>query len=639
MKNTKLIGLVALLVVVVLVVSVVIATSADKANMKPVTDKLTAYEQQLAQLNKTLAEVQSGLKSANQALEELKAAGVIIEDFNDATAKLMEKAEELANKIEEYENAKDENGNALFNSNLYHNYDVKKAAILRQAQMDLFRATSVKAMDEIIAKVLEDLKALPTKVQEYATLVDAIEKDGVKVEDKENVMAVLAGNMTGLTWDLYEGADQTAKEAAKTALDKRFNDALVEYKKVVTAEFVATVTKLPTVDGLKLTDEKALDDARAQYVHLTTDLGLTFVAADDAYKAEASLVALEARETLLAGVKADADAFNASVKTWFEDHLNTGVKFGLNNETLTALTALENAIKAEIADYETRLSVVLDSEKAGFNEYVYKFLDHAGVAAYRTQYNEVKAGLSKLADAYKAAVKTLGEKKTYAELTAANTAAHNAWFAITDSFGTATVDAAQVDTDLELTKDTVVEAKAAHATISTELAVLATKVNAISTYLKEIDEIVCQQPTVHTGTVACDCKTTKQTLTLAGIRAIVESNLLPVLSTDRHFDEKVIGDELLASLKAAYVKAINAEVKGAFNTWKTGVVDATGAENAMNNVLSKITVETLKFEVVHTDADKDGKVDAGEIAWAEAYVTLNTNVNFYASADFFNTNK
>ena len=76
MKNTKLIGLVALLVVVVLVVSVVIATSADKANMKPVTDKLTAYEQQLAQLNKTLAEVQSGLKSANQALEELKAAGI-----------------------------------------------------------------------------------------------------------------------------------------------------------------------------------------------------------------------------------------------------------------------------------------------------------------------------------------------------------------------------------------------------------------------------------------------------------------------------------------------------------------------------------------------------------------------------------
>lgn len=640
MKNTKLIGLVALLVVVVLVVSVVIATSADKANMKPVTDKLTAYEQQLAQLNKTLAEVQSGLKSANQALEELKAAGVIIEDFNEATANVFTKVEELNEKVDEYENAKDENGNALFNAALYHNYTSKKDVIIQQAQMDLFRATSVKAMDEIIAKVLEDLKALPTKVQEYATLVDAIEKDGVKVEDKENVMTVLAGNMTtDLTYDLYEGADDNAKKAAKEALDKRFNDALVEYKKVATAEFVAMVGKLPTVDGLKLTDEKALDDARAQYVHLTTGLGLTFVAADDAFKKEADLTALETREALLATVKAEADAFNADVKTWFTTKLPSGIKFGLNNETLVALTALENAIKAEIADYETRLSVVLDSEKAGFNEYVYKFLDHAGVAAYRTQYNEVKAGLSKLADAYKAAVKALGEKKTYAELTAANTAAHNAWFAITESFGTATVDAAQVDTYLELTKDTVVEAKAAHATISTELAVLATKVNAISTYLKEIDEIVCQQPTVHTGTVACDCTTTKQTLSLAGIRAIVENNLLPVLSTDRHFDEKVIGDELLASLKAAYVKAINEEVKGAFNTWKTGVVDATGAENAMNNVLSKITVETLKFEVVHTDADKDGKVDAGEIAWAEAYVTLNTNVNFYASADFFNTNK
>ena len=623
MKNTKLIGLVALLVVVVLVVSVVIATSADKANMKPVTDKLTAYEQQLAQLNKTLAEVQSGLKSANQALEELKAAGVIIKDFDDATAKLMEKAEELANKIEEYENAKDENGNALFNSNLYHNYSDKKDDILEQAYLDFQRATSVEALDKIIAKVLEDLKALPTKVQEYATLVDAIEKDGVKVEDKENVMTVLDGNMTGLTWDLYEGADQTAKEAAKTALDKRFNDALVEYKKVVTAEFVATVTKLPTVDGLKLTDEKALDDARAQYVHLTTDLGLTFVAADDAFKKEADLTALETREALLTTVKADADAFNATLKTWF-DALANGKKFGLNNETIAALESLKTAVAGKITSYETTLNVILDSTKAGFNEYVYNFIDHATVKGYSTKYDEVKANLSTLANAYLAAVKALGEKKTYADLEAANTAAWEAWYAIQNSFG-ASVGAAQVDTYLQNTKNEVAEANTAHDSISLKIADVKANIDAISAYLTSIKKIVCQQPTVHTGTVACDCKTTETTLTLAGIQNIVTTNLYPLLTHELNFTEEVIGAELLASLKAAYVEAATAAIKA---THATITGDKAYADVALKNALANVTVEKLTFATVQDETTKVWD-------WAEGYKTLVANLVTWTSAAYF----
>ncbi len=625
MKNTKLIGLVALLVVVVLVVSVVIATSADKANMKPVTDKLTAYEQQLAQLNKTLAEVQSGLKSANQALEELKAAGVIVEDFNEATAKLLEKAEELNKKIDEYENAKDENGNALFNSNLYHNYSDKKDDILEQAYLDFQRATSVEALDKIIAKVLEDLKALPTKVQEYATLVDAIEKDGVKVEDKENVMTVLDGDMTGLTWDLYEGADQTAKEAAKTALDKRFNDALVEYKKVVTAEFVATVTKLPTVDGLKLTDEKALDDARAQYVHLTTDLGLTFVAADDAYKAEASLVALEARETLLAGVKADADAFNASVKTWFEDHLNTGVKFGLNTDTLDALKDLADEVAAKIASYETTLNVILDSTKAGFNEYVYNFIDHATVKGYTTKYDEVKANLSSLANAYLAAVKDLEAKKVYADLDTANTAAWKAWSAVQNSFGTSNVTAAEVDTYLQNEKNEVATANTTHNGISGKLYNVKANIDAISAYLASTKKIVCQQPTVHTGTVACDCKTTETTLTLAGIQAIVETNLYPLLTHELNFTEEVIGAELLASLKASYVEAATAAIKA---THATVSGDPAYANVRLDEALAQVSVEKITFAAVQNAETKVW-------SWAEGYTTLKANLVAWTSVAYF----
>jgi uncharacterized protein YukE len=623
MKNTKLIGLVALLVVVVLVVSVVIATSADKANMKPVTDKLTAYEQQLAQLNKTLAEVQSGLKSANQALEELKAAGVIIKDFDEATAKVFDKYEELETKVDEYENAKDEKGNALFNAALYHNYAAKKSVILQQAQMDLFRATSVKAMDEIIAKVLEDLKALPTKVQEYATLVDAIEKNGVKVEDKENVMTVLAGNMTGLTWDLYEGADQTAKEAAKTALDKRFNDALVEYKKVVTAEFVATVTKLPAVDALKLTDEKALDDARAQYVHLTTDLGLTFVAADDAYKAEASLVALEARETLLAGVKADADAFNTAFKTWFEAFINAK-EFGLNNDTVKALDGLKAAVDAKLASYETTLNVILDSTKAGFNEYVYNFIDHTTVKGYSTKYDEVKANLSTLADAYLAAVKALGEKKTYADLDAANTAAWEAWYAVQNSFG-ASVGADQVDTYLKNTKNEVATANTTHNGISGKLYDVKAKIDAISDYLASTKKIVCQQPTVHTGTVACDCKTTETTLTLDGIQAIVETNLYPLLTHELNFTEEVIGAELLASLKAAYVEAATAAIK-ATHAKVSG--DDAYANVALKNALANVTVEKLTFAAVYDETTKTWD-------WAEGYKTLLENLVKWTSVSYF----
>ena len=618
MKNTKLIALVALLVVVVLVVSVVIATSNDNTLRNDVNNTFASYEEQIAKLNKTLAEVQAGLKSANEALAELKAAGVVVGDFNEATLKFFDKMEELEAEVEKYETAKDEKGNTILNQLAYNDYTGKRDDILENAMFELSRATSVKAMDEIIAGVIESLKALPTLVQEYTTLIEAIEKDGVKVADRENVekvIALLANN------DWTHLGEDDAK--AKTALDEKWAKDFAEYKTAATAEFVSMVSKLPKVDALKLTDEKALDDARAQYGHLTS-LGLTFVAADDAYKANTSLTELEAREVLLASVKADAETFNASVKTWF-DALANGAKFGLNTETLDALDDLADAVAAKIASYETTLNVILDSTKAGFNEYVYNFIDHAAVKAHTTKYDEVKANLSTLADAYLAAVKALEAKKTYADLETANTAAWKAWSAVQNSFGTSNVTAAEVDTYLKNTEGEVAKANTTHNGISGKLYNVKANIDAISAYLASTKKIVCQQPTVHTGTVACDCKTTETTLTLAGIQAIVETNLYPLLTHELNFTEEVIGAELLASLKASYVEAATAAIKA---THATVSGDPAYANVRLEEALAQVSVEKLTFAAVQNAETKVW-------SWAEGYTTLKANLVTWTSAAYF----
>lgn len=651
MKNTKLIGLVALLVVVVLVVSVVIATSADKANMKPVTDKLTAYEQQLAQITKTLEEVRAGLKNANQALEDLKAAGVIIEDFDKATAEIFNKIDELDAEVDKIEDAEGFSWNAY----AQHTID-EKDQILEDAYFAITRATSVEAMDKIIADAIKAIKALPTKVQEYITLVDAIGETG-ELTDKDNIVKVV--KMGDIPENAFEGADAAAKAATKKTYTDKFDKAYGEYLTAAKKAFVDAVKALPTVALLKIEDEDACMAAALLGAHLyeTGDLkdaegevvdfglGLTMPTTGAEFDALEALKKLSDRHDLLVTAKEKVTNWNKTLADFFKT-----VTFGTNDATLNQLEKLDKEYEDLIADLVKDLTVVLDETKLEHNAYVWGWIDHASVKGWHDKYTTAKADLQKLADAYLAAVKALGTETEYAKIVEAKNAAFVAWANLAKKVGSTSV-AVDADKYLEykdgddadtLPDNGVQVAKAAYDVISVEIDALISNVNTIKNFLTvTIHDVVCQKPTEHTGAVACDCtvrsKEYNANLTWTAVKALVEKNLKPILSTARNFKADVIGADVLADLKAAYIAAAEKAILANYESWKGTV--ASNVASDVKTYLDKVVLDEVKaltvdFAIVATT---DATTSVTTYAWAEAYNTVVTTIETYASAAYLNT--
>ena len=127
------------------------------------------HEAAIAALEEALAKAEGDLADA---LEELYDAVLDLEDWNEATAVVVEKLEELKTTVDEF----------FADTYMYYG-DVEMESAYEayyDAMYAILRAPSVDAMDEIIADVAETLEALPTIPEKLDAVLTEVEVNGVE---------------------------------------------------------------------------------------------------------------------------------------------------------------------------------------------------------------------------------------------------------------------------------------------------------------------------------------------------------------------------------------------------------------------------------------------------------------------------
>ena len=679
MKNAKLIALVAVLVVITMVISIVVASNMNAETQKQLDknqveagEQINSLQQTIDKLNGTITNLQNGIKDAEetakeqaQLIEQLKQWGIEIENWNEATAVLADKVLELQKKVMEHYNAKDEDGNLILDEADYEfvgGWLNCADDLVSEATIDLARATSIEEMDKIIADCLAACKAIKTDIEVLYDTVAAVEADGVTADDKENMMKSL-DYFKRVAQSEYAGETTKERTEAQKALNKRIQDALKTYKVAATDKYVAMVAALPTVDGIKISDyyrydakndvynedeKSALKATYVQYNHLVNDLGLSFPrTSDPVNKAHRTAETLLARVNVLKGLKIWADTFNKNLSSeHFANTLGNNFhdKFGLNNETIVTIVGYETFIANKLIEWEDQLDVVLDPAKAGFNEYIYNFIDHSIIEGYRANYDALVEVLAANAQAYIEAVENIYAQATYADIDAANVLADAAFKALKATEGlTKNTGVKDIDVLLENEENEVTKAAADHTVIAAELGTIKNKVAKLD---KHVHETILSLKHVANceGGKKCVCTEMvyNSNLNYTTIKSVVNTHLYPILTTERAFEEDVIGAELLADLKAAFVQAAKNRVEASVKAWAESVSLNEGLET---QVIIQITtlyfldLDEVVFSATYTEPEYDfegNETKAGFWSWSEETLAYFAIVDAYCDTALYN---
>ena len=438
MKNTKLIALVALLVVISMVVSIVIATSNDNKTAAQIQQTVDSYQSKIDALNKTIADLNAGLISANKALEQLQGAGLDVEAWTEATAQLPAKLVELQKVAEDFvasfESEKDagdayDNFEALYLYNI-GDVDVEEELnkISNKAVSDLERATSVKAMNDIIAAYGKALKAYPTKIQTLdATLATlntvTLEKFETYVFATELFDDVVASNILPV--------DEDGKETAKEEYEETFDDLFEAFQPLAIDAFVAAVESIPAVETLSLNHKDAVKKAHDAYTTLTDDFysvsELAALKNKDFHNAEETLAEIDVHMGILTSIYGkelgendpDPTTFTTAVEiNWLiASYKKTAIKADTTTDAwLDNLNALVKAWDETVHTVTdpivgTYEYVVVD-EDGKYVADVYNMIDRATLASYNTAFAKATADLATSAQAFIDAVAAFDGKVT-----------------------------------------------------------------------------------------------------------------------------------------------------------------------------------------------------------------------------------
>ena len=635
--------------------------------------RIKDLEKAIEDLNKVIADLEKGLANAEDVarehaklIEMLKLNGIELEDWNEATILLLEKVAELQKKVYDYYNSCDEDGNRVVdeaNFEFVGGWYNSANKFLDQAQIDLIRATSVEGMDKIIADCLAACKAIKTDIEVLYDTVAAVEADGVTADDKENMMKSL-DYFKRVAQSEYAGETTKERTEAQKALNKRIQDALKTYKVAATDKYVAMVAALPTVDGIKISDyyrydakndvynedeKSALKATYVQYAHLVDDLGLTFPeTSDPVNKAHRTADTLLARVEVLKGLKIWADTLNKNLSSeHFANTLGNNFhdKFGLNNETILTIVGYETFIANKLIEWEDQLDVVLDPDKAGFNEYIYNFIDHSIIEGYRAKYDALVEVLAANAQAYIEAVENIYAQTTYADIEAANVLAYTAFKALKATEGlTKNTVVKDIDVLLENEENEVANAAADHTSITFELAKI--KNNGDELYKHVYETILSLKHVANCeGGTKCVCTEMvyNSNLNYTTIKNVVNTHLYPMLTTEFAFTaEELLGEEFLADLKAAFVQAAKNKVEASVQAWAESVSLDEGLETQVIIQITKLyllDLDEVVFSATYTEPEYDfeGNVTVpGFWSWSEETLAYFATVDAYCDTALYN---
>ena len=432
MKNTKLIALVAVLVVVSLVVSIAVALGNDKKGNDAIVGTIKDYEQQIAELNKTIEDLEKGLISSTEALEKLQAAGVEIKNWNEASAVLVDKLEELEAAYDEFvesvnvydeKDEKKENPLVTYEDLYEFTYTQGEETVWHDdqiweleynAMMDLYRATSVAEMNTIIANFKADLAKVPTILEFYLSTLETVEKDGKVTYDEYETMLVAYEVADQIIDNIYAPAAEGEEKGQKELLAERLDALMTEFKPLVVDKFVELAQALPEVEFLAPSHYDAVKAAADEAAFVIELYGTTeakkletnkkgkLTAYGEALK---TLAEVEAREVVVREIEAGAEALNEVLAEAFDKETiaNMELKYGANIETYNYIAFLGELIDGWVEYWE----IVEDTKAEDYNAELYNLVNHNVYAGYVANFEAEVATLRAAAEEFIAAVEAI----------------------------------------------------------------------------------------------------------------------------------------------------------------------------------------------------------------------------------------
>ena len=590
-NKAKFFCFVAVLIVVVIVASALIATSANDnlmgsldQNSSDTNDKLSDLEKSIKALNETIKGLNKGLNSYEDVIKKQEAllesignAGVKIEDWNGATEAYQTKMIELAKVLVDFEARKDSYGRDIDETLVYdEDYYAVSRALEQQAFIDMSRATSVAQMDEIIAGLLADLEAIPTKAQKTRDAVAAIELDDVTASDRDNI--ILAFNLlNSVPADFFE-LDE------KAALVDRFEATLVAYANVVVAEFVAQVQVLPK--NIAMSHEKAINDALGTQdlidivYSAQTDAEVkaaytTALAGEDYAKAVMSLNSAAKRMRELNRAKKAADEINEDLEAYKKTNITLSFKVLEELRTFDAV----------IAAWAEQYGIVSDAKSEDYIAENYNLVNHSVLEGFNTSYTKAAATLKTAADKYISAVQAIPAKSqnSVSDFKAAIDAATKAMTELKKIKAEGKeVTVENADKYLELTEGNrvadYVEIFNAQNETYKQVAELVGKVEDYVN--KTIRYTYCADTKTHTGNVKCDCKTKIDYTKIKSAELEVIDGYIKTLINDYDYTEKIIPAATLKEYKQVRLYLVALEAKNQINATAKAVNSKTATDLA-----------------------------------------------------------
>ncbi len=404
-KNIKTISILALVAVIVLVASVLIAIGNDSNVTDGLNGKLEdtekSYEQKIAELNKIIDDLKAGLTDTETALKKLEENGIKLDQWGlatEAVAEKLEKLDETYNKfIESFE--KWDEKLEIFVTDAHDYFDDETIDGFYESYMNAYiailRATSVDAMDKVIADFDAELKATKTVIDVLEDMLTELEKDAITGDDLQGILDAKA---------YFEDInDVLFGEGEKAAFEKRINDLLTACDKAIVDAFIASVNALPTTTELTLSDEhvNAVEKVEAVLEYIVNN-ELVQEENEEFETAVEKFYNVAARLNVLTQIANDAETVNALIKA------EADTTFGADINSANTIKTLN----AAVANWEKTYSVITDSEAEGYNEWIHNLVDYDSLAGYVKAFETATADLRAAATEFINAVNSFGKINT-----------------------------------------------------------------------------------------------------------------------------------------------------------------------------------------------------------------------------------
>lgn len=435
-KNIKTIAIVAVALVIAILVSCLVAVNNDKKVAEQVAGQVQQNannaQSEIDKLNKTIADLKDALAKAEQGLAdaaELAAAqdavikaleenGVKLDQWNEATEVVIDKLVVMTEIIEEFYASCDDNEFGLTFDEIY-GYALVEADLMPetiQVAVRIARATSVEAIDAILADFQAFVDAIPTRLERLYADMAAIEADGITYDDAEAIENAYY-DFFGIRGEIFAAPTEEAL-GEKEVIYNRLNDMVLAWRDAAAAEFIDQVNALPTYWELLDTDEDAAIAAAdvfydMVYAYNTPMFGDEYDKLVELVESEEMAAAIETLDAAIeriynvAEIRERAELVNALIDEDYE--------IGADADSFAYVSALKVArdhwFAGQVNEFLAAkwLVVYTDVEDERYNETIYNFVDHAAIDAAIAAYDEAVAHLVSAFQSFIDAVDAIGE--------------------------------------------------------------------------------------------------------------------------------------------------------------------------------------------------------------------------------------